>query len=94
MTADSLPISLSVADNNYEPIIAAFKIEAFNKDSTAAIIEVNDLFLTDNRAISGLSEGMRKEYKVKSLDKSRSFINRMASYPENVEVRHDMTFID
>lgn len=93
VAADSLPISLSVADNNYEPIIAAFKIEAFNKDSTAAIIEVNDLFLTDNRAISGLSEEMRKEYKVKSLDKSRSFISRMASYPENVEVRHDMTFI-
>ena len=92
VAADSLPISLSVADNNYEPIIAAFKIKAFNGDSTAAIIEVNDLFLTDNRAISGLSEELRKAYKVKGLDKNRSFISRMASYPENVEVRHDMTF--
>ena len=92
VAADSLPINLSVQANNYEPIIAAFDIEAFNPDSTAAVIEVNDLFLSDVRAISGLSERIRKMYKVRSLDKERSFITRMASYPENVEVRHDMTF--
>jgi hypothetical protein len=89
---DSLPIYMSVEDNNYAPVIAVFKIEAFNSDSTAAVIEVNDLFLTDVRAITGLSERLRKLYKVKSLDKKRSFISRMESYPLNVEVRHDMTF--
>jgi hypothetical protein len=89
---EGLPIFQSVTDNNYAPTIAAFKIEAFNSDSTAAVIEVNKLFLTDVRAISGLSERLRKLYKVKSLDKSRSFINRMQSYPQNIEVRHDMTF--
>lgn len=89
---EELPIFQSVADNNYAPVIAAFKIEAFNKDSTAAVIEVNKLFLTDVRAISGLPEYFRKEYKVRGLDKTRSFINRMQSYPENVEVRHDMTY--
>ncbi len=89
---DSLPIYSSVRYNNYEPIISAFKIEAFNPDSTAFVIEVNDLFLTDVRAISGLSERVRKRHSVKSLDKKRSFINRISSYPQNVEVRHDMTF--
>ncbi len=89
---DSLPISHSILVNNHHPIIESFKIEAFNTDSTAALISVNDLFLEDNRAISGMSEGMRKDYKVKSLDKKRSFINRMAAYPENIEVRHEMTF--
>jgi hypothetical protein len=89
---DSLPINISVKDNNYEPIVAAFKINAFSKDSTAALIEVNKLFLTDVRAISGMSERIRKQYKVKGLDKTRSYISRMSSYPENVEVRHDMTY--
>ena len=89
---DDLPINISVKDNNYEPIIAAFKIQAFSTDSTTAVIEVNNLFLTDVRAISGVSEKMRKDYKVRSLDPKRSFISRMASYPENVEVRHDMTY--
>ncbi|MBT8219529.1 MAG: zinc-dependent metalloprotease [Bacteroidia bacterium] len=92
VASDSLPIYLSVRHNNYEPVIAAFKIATYNTDSTAAVIQVNDLFLTDVRAISGLSERLRKQYKVKGLDKKRSFINRISSYPENVEVRHDMTF--
>ena len=89
---DSLPIHISVKNNNYAPIIAVFKIDAFSVDSTAVVIDVNNLFLTDVRAISGISEKMRKEYKVKSLDAKRSFISRMSSYPENVEVRHDMTY--
>jgi hypothetical protein len=87
-----LPIFQSVSDNNYAPILAAFKILAFNADSTAAVIQVNDLFLTDIVALSGLSASMRKQYQVKNLDASRSFINRMQSFPENIEVRHDMTY--
>ena len=89
---DSLPIHISVENNNYNPIIAAFKIEAFNKDSTSAVISVNNLFLTDVKAISGISTKMRTDYKIKALDKSRSFINRIASYPENIDVRHNLTY--
>lgn len=89
---EELPISISVQNNNYAPLIMAFNIEAFNEDSTAAVISVDDLFLSDVPAISGLSSRIRTEYKVKSLDKKRSYISRMAAYPENVEVRHDMTF--
>ncbi len=92
VAADSLPINLSVEANNYHPILASFKIEAFNSDSTAALIDVTDLFLSDIPALSGLSSSMRKQYQVRNLDKERSFITRMASYPENIEVRHDMTY--
>ncbi|NJC27342.1 zinc-dependent metalloprotease [Neolewinella antarctica] len=89
---EALPINLSVQDNNYAPVIASFKIEAFGKDSTTAVIKVNDLFVTDVPALSGISKRLRKEYEVRSLDKDRSFISRMSSFPENVEVRHDMTY--
>lgn len=92
VAADSLPIFLSVEANNYNPILSSFKIEAFNSDSTAALIEVTDLFLSDIPALSGLSSSMRRDYQVRNLDKERSFITRMASYPENIEVRHDMTY--
>ncbi|WP_273443988.1 zinc-dependent metalloprotease [Neolewinella agarilytica] len=92
VAADSLPIYISVKNNNYAPLLMAFKIEAFNPDSTAAVVEVNDFFLSDVPAISGLSTRIRTTYKVKNLDKKRTFISRMASYPENIEVRHDMTF--
>lgn len=89
---EELPISISVKNNNYAPLIMAFEIEAFNTDSTSAVVSVNDLFLSDVPAISGLPSSIRKRYGVRSLDKKRSFLSRMASYPENVEVRHDMTF--
>ncbi|MEB2786145.1 DUF5117 domain-containing protein [Algoriphagus sp. E1-3-M2] len=90
VAADSFPIFLSVEANNYNPILATFKIEAFNSDSTATLIEVNELFLSDIPALSGLSSSMRKQYQVRNLDRERSFITRMASYPENIEVRHDI----
>ncbi|MFK8161722.1 MAG: DUF5117 domain-containing protein, partial [Lewinella sp.] len=89
---EELPINISVQNNNYAPLIMAFKIEAFNEDSTAAVIGVNDLFLSDVPAISGLPTRIRSTYKVRSLDKKRSYISRMSAYPENVEIRHDMTF--
>ena len=90
---ENLPINLSVADNNYAPIIMSFDIEAFSPDSTAAVIKVDELFNTDVQAITGLNQRLRRSYEVRNLDKSRSLISRMASFPENVEVRHDMTYV-
>jgi len=89
---EEMPIYQSVVANNYAPVIAAFEIEAFNQDSTAAVVKVNDLFLSDVKAIGGLSSSLRKRYKVSSLDKKRSFIDQMKSFPSNIEVRHDMTY--
>ena len=34
----------SVKDNFISPLIAAFKIEAINADSTALVIKVNDIY--------------------------------------------------
>lgn len=89
---EELPINLSVQNNNYSPLIMAFTIEAFNEDSTAAVISVDDFFLGDIPAISGLSPGIRKRYKTRGPDKKRSFISSMKAFPENVEIRHDMTY--
>ena len=89
---DSLPISISVRLNNYAPTLYAFDIAAFSTDSTAIVIDVTSFYTTDVKAISGLSAGLRKTYKVKSLDKTRSFINTMKSYPLNIEVVQDMTY--
>jgi hypothetical protein len=88
----SKAISESVRVNNYEPILFAFDIKAFNKDSTKVVIDVTKLFSTDVLAISGLPSRLRKQYKVRRLDASRSFINSMKSFPENIEVKQDFTY--
>ncbi|MFN3138674.1 MAG: DUF5117 domain-containing protein, partial [Allomuricauda sp.] len=85
-------ISNSVKVNNFEPILFAFDIKAFNADSTAAVIQVDKLFTTDVAAISGLSSRLRQRYKVRKLDQSRSFINSIKSFPENIEVKQDFTY--
>lgn len=88
----SKAISASVRVNNYEPTMYAFDIKAFNNDSTSVVIDVTKLFSTDVPAISGLSARLRRQYKVKRLDASRSFINSVKSFPENIEVKQDFTF--
>lgn len=92
IAADSLPINVSVRANNYEPTLYAFDIAAFSKDSSAVVVDVTKFYSSDVKAISGLPSFFRKQYKVRSLDKSRSFINSMRSYPENIEVIQDFTY--
>jgi Met-zincin/Domain of unknown function (DUF5117)/Domain of unknown function (DUF5118) len=89
---DSLPISISVKANNYDPTLYAFDIAAFSKDSTQTVIDVTKFYASDVKAISGLDNAIREEYKVKGLDDSRSFITSMKSFPMNIEVIQDFTY--
>ena len=75
-----------------ERVLAAFDVEALTPDSSGLVVDVTDFFQGDTPALSGLSQGQRREYGVRRLDPARSFISRMSAYPENVEVRHTQTF--
>ena len=88
---DSLPIYEAVQNANFEPIVRAFKVEAFNDDSTSVVIDVTSLFTKDVPML-GLRRGSREAYKVRNLDESRSFIEFAKSFPRNVEVRHVLTY--
>lgn len=89
---DSLPIALSVASNNLGPILAAFPIQAFSRDSASAVLDVTDFFAGDTPALSALDAAQRRTYQVRRLDPARSYINAVKSFPLNVEVRHTQTF--
>ncbi len=87
---DSLPVAISVRNSNFEPIIQTFDIKAFSKDSSV-VIEVTTLFTKDVPAF-GLEDATRKQYKITSLDESRSFIETIKSFPINVEARNVVTY--
>jgi hypothetical protein len=89
---DSLPISISVRASNYSPILAAFPIAAFGRDSTSYVIDVTDFFSGDVPGISGLSEAERRQYQVRRLDPARSYVSGVRAFPINVEVRQVQTF--
>ncbi|MAT53538.1 MAG: zinc-dependent metalloprotease [Saprospirales bacterium] len=86
------PVYQSVKNNNFEPVIMAFQILAYNQDSTAYIIDPSALFTSDVPMIGPMSNDQRKDFGISSLDGKRSFIVRMKSFPENVEVRHVLTY--
>lgn len=89
---DSLPIALSVASNNVGPILAAFPIQAFTRDSASYVLDVTDFFTGDTPAISGMSAAQRRQYQVRRLDPARSYVNTVRSFPLNIEVRHTQTY--
>ena len=86
------PIFESVRNNNFEPVVQTFDIKTIGKDSSTYVIQVDDFFSSDIPLISGLSQNQRERFKVRSLDKDRSFVEWINSYPENVEVRHVVTY--
>lgn len=86
------PIYESVRNNNFEPVIMTFPMEVYNADSTAVVFEVSELFTSDVDMIGALSEGQKKSFGIRSLDRKRSFINHIKSFPSNVEVRHVLTY--
>jgi Met-zincin/Domain of unknown function (DUF5117)/Domain of unknown function (DUF5118) len=91
VASDSLPIARAVQTSNFEPIIQAFDIEAFNADSSAVVIDVTPLF-TKDVPLLGLQSRRREQYHVRRLDESRSYLVSAHSYPQNIEVRHVLTY--
>ena len=86
ITADTTePIYAAVEDANFAPVIAAFDIEAFGPDSSA-VIDVTSLYTTDSPefAVSRTMQGR--------LDAKRSFVDRVATFPTNIEVEATQTY--
>lgn len=86
------PIYKSLQNNNFEPVVYSFKLQVDGTDSTGLVFDVTDLYTKDVPLISGLSSGQRRNFQVRRLDGSRSFVEKMSSYPENLEVRHVLTY--
>ncbi|WP_047416465.1 zinc-dependent metalloprotease [Cellulophaga sp. Hel_I_12] len=93
VASDSLPVHEAVVNSNFEPVLYAFDIKAFKKDSikSATVIDVTDLFEKDVNAL-GMPDFYKKQYKVSRLDGDRSYIESLKSYPLNIEARHVKTY--
>ena len=81
----ALPVARAVEAANYDPILAIFNVEAYGPDS-AAVIDVTRLY-TNPPAEFGPGRRIPG-----SLDAGRSFLERVAAFPENVEVEATLTF--
>jgi hypothetical protein len=87
VTADSKdPIATAVDAAKNPSIIMAFNIEAIGKEN-APVIEVTRLFSTDVPELSA-----RAYLRARGMDGSRTFIDKITPFPENVEVEATHTY--
>lgn len=84
------PIALSVAENNFAPILATFEIK--NKEKDRFLIDVSSHFMTDSPGFNIIRSYDKDKYKIGSVDKKRSSIDEAKSFPMNTEILHTLTF--
>jgi Met-zincin/Domain of unknown function (DUF5117)/Domain of unknown function (DUF5118) len=80
------PIALAVKASNNDAIVMTFPVAAFAKDG-APVIEVTRLFSSDVPEFN-----VRQRLNATTMDASRSYVERISAYPENVEAESTLTF--
>ncbi len=84
------PISISVSENNFKPILAAFDIK--NIETDRFLIDVTNYFMGDSPGFNIIRSYEKENYRIGGVDKNRSFIDSARSYPKNTEILHTLTF--
>ena len=84
------PISQSVIENNFSPILASFEVK--NNDTNSFLIDVSEYFLKDSPGFNIINSRVKDQYKIGSVDRKRSSIDSARSFPENIEILATLTF--
>ena len=86
-------IGIAVRENTLDPVVESYRIQAYNPDSTAAVIDVTGLFLRENEFlplfpsdVDGLSVSARYN------SKTESFLTEMKSFDDNLTIKTMMSF--
>jgi hypothetical protein len=80
------PISLAVKAANNDTILMTFPVAAFAKDG-APVVEVARLFTSDVPEF-----GVRQRLGATLSDVTRSYVERISPYPENIEAESTLTY--
>jgi hypothetical protein len=80
------PMARAVAAATNPAIVRAFNVAAFNPDGDP-VIEVTPLFLADVPELS-----VRGRIGARGLDQSRTFLEKVVSFPENINVEVNQTY--
>ncbi len=87
VTDTTNPVAQAVEIVTYSPILAAFNVEAFGRDS-APVVEVTRLFTGGvAELVQGGAAGARPQ-----VDPSRSFVEAVSAYEQSVELEASHTF--
>lgn len=86
--ADStLPVDRAVTLSNQPAILMSFSIAAFSPGDSNIVIEAGPLYTTDVQELN-----QKQRFHSRRMDPARSLIERVQTFPENVEVSALQTF--
>lgn len=81
----------AVLNSNIQPIVAAFDISAFSKDSTGSVIEFTNYINSDNDILN-FTPNIKSAFQVGSLQSDKSYTVSVKTYPLNVEIKTVKTY--
>ncbi|MEX0287706.1 MAG: zinc-dependent metalloprotease [Flavobacteriaceae bacterium] len=84
-------IAKAVNNSSVTPILEAFDIKARNEEAGSSVIDVTD-FINSENPLLALSANQKDAYKLSSLEKDKSYIKVINSFPINTEVRTVKTY--
>ena len=84
-------ISKAVNNSNITPILEAFDIKTKNEDENSSVIEVTD-FINGENPLLALGNDQKDDYKLTSLEKDKSYIKEIHSFPLNTEIKTVKTY--
>ena len=83
----NLAISEAVRNANTDTILMSFPVAAWGPKENSAVIDIGRLFTTDLFEISA-----RQRLNANTMDASRSYIDTIKAFPENIEARATHTY--
>ncbi|QGW27363.1 DUF5117 domain-containing protein [Phnomibacter ginsenosidimutans] len=81
----------SVLNSSIQPILYAFKIEAFGKDSTSSVIDVTSLLNSDNDLLF-FDAGDKRSFSLGGVQPDKSYIVSVKTFPNNLNIRTVKTY--
>jgi hypothetical protein len=82
-------VSRAVRLSNQAPIIVSFDVAAYSPEDSNIVVEATKLFTSD---VAELNLRQSRGVRVRSFDAARSAIQRVRSFPRNIEVSALQTF--
>lgn len=92
MSKDStMPMYRTVMNSNIQPIVAAFDIACFSKDSTGTVVEMTNYINSDNEVLN-FAANLKSIFQVGGNQPDKSYIVSVKTYPVNVEIKTVKTY--
>ena len=95
--ADEVGMQEAVAESTIIPIMQSFKIAAYNRDTTAVVFDVTEMFVGDNKRMDpfdpyGKTAGYGLLERKATLNKALTYVDSFKAFEDNISIRTMMTY--